>query len=143
MNTVTDFQYQPNEYEAEKASNSYLLSLAAIIAGVPLPILNLIATFIFWVGNRKGTYFVRWHSLQAMLSQVPLVAMNSCGFAWTLSVIFGDNTVTSAYIAYLLTILTVNITELVATIYTAIAVRKGKHSEWWFYGSLTNLLCKR
>jgi len=61
------FEYQPSEHEAEKASNSYLMSLIALIAGMPLPIINLIASVIFFVGNRKGTYFVRWHCTQALL----------------------------------------------------------------------------
>ena len=55
------FNYQLSEEETESASNSYLMSLIAIIAGLPLPILNLLATFIFYLGNRKSTYFVRWH----------------------------------------------------------------------------------
>ena len=42
-----NFAYEPSEHEAEKASNSYLMSLIAIIAGLPLPIINLLATLIF------------------------------------------------------------------------------------------------
>ena len=46
MITKTKFNYEPLEHEFEKASNSYLMSLMAIIVGLPLPIINLIATFI-------------------------------------------------------------------------------------------------
>ena len=35
-----------------------------------------------------------------------------------------------------------NVVEFIATIYTAIATRKGIHVEWWLYGNLTNLICK-
>ena len=35
------FAYQPLDHELEAASNSYLMSLVAIIVGVPLPIINL------------------------------------------------------------------------------------------------------
>jgi hypothetical protein len=35
-----------------------------------------------------------------------------------------------------------NIIEFITTIYTAIKTRKGIHVEWWFYGSLTSLICK-
>jgi hypothetical protein len=31
---------------------------------------------------------------------------------------------------------------LVATIYTAIEIRKGIHVEWWLYGKITNFICK-
>lgn len=142
MTNTTTFNYEPSEHEAEKASNSYLMSLIALIVGLPLPIINLIATFIFYVGNRKGTHFVRWHCTQALLSQFSMLFINSFGFWWTVSIIFTEETITSKYIAYLITALIFNLIEFIATIYTAIQTRKGIHIEWWFYGNLTNLICK-
>jgi len=142
MMNVNKFSYEPGEHEAEKASNSYLMSLIALIAGLPLPIVNLIATFIFYMGNRKGTYFVRWHCTQALLSQLSMLFINSFGFWWTISIVFTDEVITSKYIAYLMAAFIFNLTEFIATIYTAIQTRKGIHVEWWFYGNLTNLFCK-
>ncbi len=139
---TTQFEYVPGEHEAEKASNSYLMSLIAVIAGLPLPIINLIATLIFYLGNRNGTYFVRWHCTQALLSQFSLLFMNSFGFWWTVSIVFGDETVSNPYIAYMMTVFLFNVVEFIATIYTAIATRKGQHVSWWLYGDLTNLICK-
>lgn len=139
---VTKFIYEPGEHEAEKASNSYLMSLIAFIAGLPLPIINLIATLIFYVGNRKGTYFVRWHCTQALLSQISVLFMNSYGFWWTVAILFKDDTITNNYIAYMISIFVFNLTEFSATIYTAIETRKGRQVEWWFYGGLTHLICK-
>jgi len=136
------FDYKPSEHEAEKASNSYLMSLIALIAGLPLPIINLIATLIFYLGNRKGTYFVRWHCTQALLSQLSMLFINSFGFWWTASIIFTDETITNKYIAYIIAALIFNLTEFIATIYTAIQTRKGIHITWWLYGNLTNLICK-
>ncbi len=142
MINTAKFDYEPTEHEAEKASNSYLMSLIALIVGLPLPIINLIATLMFYVGNRKGTYFVRWHCTQALLSQLSMLLINSYGFWWTVSIIFTDETITDNYIAYLITALIFNLTEFIATIYTAVQTRKGTHISWWFYGSLTNLICK-
>ncbi len=142
MIQIAKFAYEPGEHEAEKASNSYLMSLIAIIAGLPLPIINLIATFIFYVGNRNGTYFVRWHCMQALLSQISLLFINSFGFWWTVSIIFTSETITSDYIAYMIAAVVFNLAEFIATIYTAIRTRKGIHIKWWFYGDLTNLICK-
>jgi uncharacterized Tic20 family protein len=136
------FIYTPGEHEAEKASNSYLMSLIAVIAGLPLPIINLLATLFFYLANRKGTYFVRWHCTQALVSQVSLLAMNSVSFWWTISILFTGEVITSRYIAYLFTIILFNLVEFSATIYTAIKTRKGMHVSWFFYGRLTNLLCK-
>lgn len=137
-----EFTYRPGEHEAEKASSSYLMSLVAIVAGLPLPIVNLIATFFFYVANKNGTYFVRWHCIQALLSQVSLLFINSFAFWWTISVFFGSGEVTSNYIAYIIAVLLFNLTEFIATIYTSVHTRRGHHVEWWFYGDLTNLLCK-
>jgi hypothetical protein len=143
MTDDTPFLYKPGEHEAEKASNSYLMSLIAVIAGLPLPIINLIATFIFFMGNRKGTYFVRWHCTQALLSQFSLLAINTVGFWWTVSILFRDGEVSNHYIAYMITVFGCNLVEFIATIYTAIQTRKGKHIVWWFYGDLTDALCKK
>ncbi len=133
----------PGEHESERASNSYLMSLIAIIAGLPLPIINLIATFIFFLENRKATYFVRWHCTQALLSQLSMLLINSFGFWWTISLIFGDREIDSSFIAYIITALLFNLTEFVATIYALIQTRKGIHVKWWLYGDLTDLLIKR
>lgn len=143
MMTTSSIGYMPGDHEAEKASNSYLMSLIAVIAGLPLPIINLIATVIFYLGNRKGTYFVRWHCTQALLSQFSLLIINTNGFWWTVGILFQDGEVTNKYIAYMITVFLFNLVEFIATIYTAIQVRKGKHIEWWFYGDLTNMICKK
>ncbi len=140
---IKAFPYSPGEHEKENASSSYLMSLIALIVGLPLPIINLIATLFFYFGNRKGTYFVRWHCIQALLSQLSLLFMNSFGFWWTISIIFGSETITNNYLAYIITIFIFNLLEFIATIYTAINTRKGIHIEWWLYGNLTNLVCKK
>jgi uncharacterized membrane protein len=142
MSETVPFPYKPDDFEAEKASNSYLMSVVAVIAGLPLPIINLLATAIFFLGNRKGSYFVRWHCTQALISQITVLIMNSAGFYWTLSIIFGDKTLTNDYIAYMVTVVLFNLVEFVATIYAAIQVRKGKHVELWFFGPITESLCK-
>jgi hypothetical protein len=139
---AAEFAYLPDDYECERASNSYLMSVVAVIVGLPLPIINLIATGIFYLNNRKGTYFVRWHCTQALLSQILVVAMNSFGFYWTLSIIFRDRIVDNSYIAYIITILSFNLIEFIMTVYAASATRKGKHVEWWLFGPLTNEICK-
>lgn len=139
---ISKFSYAPDEYEAEAASNSYLMSLMAIVVGLPLPVINLIATLIFYLGNRKSTYFVRWHCTQALLSQLSMLFINSFSFWWTISIAFSDEMITNNYIAYIIVVVVFNLIEFIATIYTAIQTRKGIHVQWWFYGPLTNIICK-
>ncbi len=142
MIETTNFIYKPGDHEAEKASNSYLMSLVAVVAGLPLPIINLIATFFFYIANRKGTYFVRWHCTQALYSQIVLLAFNSVAFWWTMSILFSDEKVTNEFFAYFFTVLVLNIAEFISTIYAAVTTRKRKHVEIWLFGSLTNLTCR-
>jgi hypothetical protein len=68
--------------------------------------------------------------------------INSFGFWWTVSILFTDEAITDKYIAYIISALIFNLTEFIATIYTAIQTRKGIHVTWWFYGNLSNLICK-
>ena len=142
MTKETHFAYQPTEHENEKASNSYLMSLVAVIAGLPLPIINLLATFFFYLANRKSTYFVRWHCTQALLSQMVLLFANSYSFWWTVSILFTDEKATNNYFAYLFTVIVFNVLEIISTIYCAVQTRKGKHVQVFFFGNLTNLICR-
>ena len=59
--------YVPQGYEREAAAHSYLMSLLVVMVGLPLPIVNLLATLIFYLANRHKTYFVRWHCTQALV----------------------------------------------------------------------------
>ncbi|WP_298420261.1 hypothetical protein [uncultured Kordia sp.] len=143
MIRTKEFDYAPQEHEAEAASNSYLISLVVIVVGLPLPIATLIATIIYYFANRKSSsYFVRWHCTQALLSQLTLFFINSIGFWWTISILYANVSVTTNYIVYIAILLLLNLTEFIATIYTAIETRKGIHVEWVIYGDLTNKVCK-
>lgn len=142
MITHSLFAYNPSESERESASNSYLMSLIAIMAGIPLPVMNLLATGIFYLGNRKSGYFTRWHCTQAMLSQITMFVVNLTTVSWALAILFGPATFSNAFVAWLVVALLVNLTEFVLTIYTAIVTRKGVHVSWWFWGTLTDQICK-
>lgn len=132
----------PHESELEGAANSYLMSLLVVMVGLPFPIINLLATIIFYLVNRKSSYFVRWHCTQALVSQFPLFLINTVLFWWTLRLLIGWTPLSSFYFAYLFTVLLFNIFEIVATIFTAVRVRQGKNVEWYVFGPLTDRLCK-
>jgi uncharacterized membrane protein len=137
-----EFYYKPDEYEAERASNSYLMSVAAIMVGLPMPVINLIATAIFYFANRRSTFYVRWHCMQALLGQALTVGMNVVGVYWTVSIFYGVHQITNNYISYMITIVLFNLAEFIATVYAAVKTRKGKHVSWWFFGPLSDLLVK-
>ena len=137
-----DFAYVPHFGEGEKAANSYLMSVVAILAGMPLPVVNFLATLFFYLGNRRSTYFVRWHCTQALLAQLLLFVVNVAAISWAISVIFGDAAFTNTFIAYLITAVLVNMTELSMTVYSAIQVNKRRHVEWIVFGDLAHQFCR-
>jgi len=142
MITNKPFYYTPGEHELEKASNSYLMTVVAAMVGTPLPIINLIASVIFYLGNRNGTYFVRWHATQMLIGQIPLVIINSIGITWALSLFYGEKEVPTLFIIYATCILIINLIEFVVTVISADRVRKGRHVEWFFFGDITHQLVK-
>lgn len=142
MITTKPFAYKPGEHEAERASNAYLMSLVAVVAGLPLPIVNVIASFGFWLGNRSSSYFVRWHCMQALFGQLALIPFNSFIFWWTIKIIFYHESFSLNYGIALASILVLNLFEFIGTIYSAVETRKGKHVEWWFYSDLAHQFCK-
>ena len=73
---------QPHEVtkrEKEDAMAAYLMNFAAWGAGLPLPSLNLIASAIYYLINRKKSRFVAFHCFQAFTSQLPTTLINIFG----------------------------------------------------------------
>ena len=157
---------QPYEYEA--ASNAYLMSLAAAVAGLPLPIINVIAAVIYFLARRKSSYAIRWHALQALLAQLVVMPFNSIAMGWTLSKVFRALKLEDVFFtgksgsghmmglafepfedssalfwAYLAFVLLLNIFEFIAVISTAIQVRKGINVRWFGIAAITDALCSK
>ena len=159
--TVKNTTEQIYPHDLEQASNGYLMSLVAIIAGLPLPIVNVLASLIFYISHAKSSYFVRWHGLQALLAQCLVIPFNSLAFAWTLTLLFshtplklfslqGESTLVNDslfgvsliyYGLYVMFVFILNIAEFVATIYTASQVRKGVNVRWFLIANITDSLC--
>jgi uncharacterized membrane protein len=136
------FSYFPPEHEAERASNSYLMSLVVIMVGLPLPIVNVIGSGIYFLANRKSAYFVRWHCAQSLLAQVITLPVNAAGLYWTLAIVFDRASFSDNYAAYLITVILFNLIEFIATMVAAIRTRKGHHVSWLFFGPLTDALVR-
>lgn len=128
----------PYEDEKERASNCYVMSLVAIMIGLPMPIINLAATGLIYLMSRRSTYFVRWNAMQALLSQVPLFVMNNILFWWTVRILFCFTELSSAYVAYFITVNLYNIYDFVETARSAIDTRKGKVHRWYLYAGMTD-----
>jgi beta-barrel assembly-enhancing protease len=129
--------------EAESASNAYLLSLILLVVGAPLPILNLLASVIFYLSSRRGSPFVRWHSMQALLTHLVVVPVNSVFLWMTLAILFGYREPDNFYVGWFLFMAGLNATKMIGSIYSAIKVRRGVDVRWWALAPVADALTGR
>lgn len=129
-------------YEYEQASNGYLMAIVAVIAGLPLPIVNVLASLIYYLSNLKSSYFIKWHSLQAVLAQLIIVPFNSIAWAWAFAIMWQESKVSVFFVIYIFFVLILNITEFIAVIATSSKVRNGENVRWAVVANITDALCK-
>lgn len=143
---------QPDEIPTrvrEDAMGAYLMMFGALAAGLPLPIINLIAAIIYlYVNNNKGR-FVKFHALQSLYSQLPTTLLNAGLTFWTIRLFLsggifdqgesvGDTfaTVGDMYWAYLYVVIAANLLYVIFSLVGAAKARKGKMFYFFFFGKL-------
>ena len=131
---------QPEEItirEKEDAMGAYLMMFAALGAGLPLPIINLIAAVIYYYINKSNSKFVRFHSYQSLISQVPTTLMNAFGIFWAVRIVFSDSWfLTNNFKGYVAMVIAANLIYLIAGIFAAVKARKGQFCYFIFFGKL-------
>ncbi len=130
------FSYRPSFEECEKASYAYVISTVVVFVALPIPIAALLATFFYYVANRRATTFVRWHAIQSLLSQVVLFVFNSTALWWFLSRYFFEKPIPNLFFYYLGVVVILNILEFSFSVYSAVLVRKGQHVTWPLFESI-------
>ena len=137
---------QPDEIsvrEKEDAMGAYLMMFAAIGAGLPLPIVNLIAAIIYYYLNRSKSRFVHFHSLQSLLSQIPTSLLNAGLVFWTFQRwIYSDCGFFKCphwneYVGYACAVILANLAYFIFSIIAAIKARQGRMYYLVFFGKLS------
>jgi uncharacterized Tic20 family protein len=131
---------QPDELsrkEKDDAMGGYLMMFAALGAGLPLPIINLIASIIYYQMNKSASRFVRFHTYQALMSQLPLTLANGVCVGWGLRIAISSSWhMNNYFIGYACTLLVANILYLVFGIVSAVKASKGRMYYYWFFGHM-------
>ncbi len=131
---------QPEEIatrEKEDAMGAYLMMFAAVAVGLPLPVINLIAAIIYYFVNRKKSKFIHFHSLQALLSQIPTTIINWVAVIWGLGIFFKDDwTITEEFWTYLIFAGLTTFFYFAISIIAAYKARQGKMYYFLFFGKL-------
>ena len=75
------------EREKEDAMGAYLMMFASLAIGLPIPLLNLIASVIYFFVNSKTSAFVAFHALQALPTHMPVVLLNAGVVGWLIGIL--------------------------------------------------------
>ena len=116
---------------------AYLMMFASLAIGLPIPLVNLIASFIYFFVNRKSSPFVAFHSLQALLTHVPVVLLNAGLVGWLIGILATQAGFHAAFFWYLFFTILVNIAYIVWSIVALIHAHKGR----FFYMPVVGRLC--
>jgi uncharacterized membrane protein len=124
---------QPDEIperEKEDAMGSYLMMFAAVAVGLPLPIINLIASVIYYFVNRKKSRFVHFHCLQALLSQIPTTLINWVVVIWAARIFFTDLELDDTFWAFAIF---AGVCTFIYFILSIIAAYKARHGKVYYF----------
>ena len=131
---------QPEEISArerEDAMGAYLMMFAAVAIGLPLPIINLIASIIYYFLNRKKSRFIHFHSLQALLSNIPTTLINWVAVIWGVTIFLREDWfITTEFWAYLVFAGACTFLYFVISIIAAYRARQGKMYYLLFFGKI-------
>ena len=131
---------QPHELsdrEKEDATGSYLMMFATTAIGLPLPIVNMIATIVYYFVNRDKGRFVKFHTLQSLYSQLPVSLINSYGIIWAIVNLVKGNPFTNVFWGYAITAGIINLVYFIFSIIGAVRAHKGRMYYFVFFGKLS------
>jgi uncharacterized membrane protein len=127
-----------SQREKDDAMASYLMMFASWAIGLPLPLINLIASIIYYYINRKNSKFVAFHSLQSLLSQVPVSILNAGVIGWGIGLLVAENPETNIwpFLGYVFFAAAVNILYIVLSIVALVQANKGRFYYMPYFGRL-------
>jgi uncharacterized membrane protein len=131
---------QPHEIperEKEDAMGAYLMMFAAVAIGLPLPIINLIAAIIYYFLNKGKSRFIHFHSLQALISQIPTTLINWALVIWAIRIFITDREWTDEFWAYAIFCGAATLFYFVMSMIGAYYARKGRMYYFLLFGKIS------
>jgi uncharacterized membrane protein len=128
-----------SQREKDDAMASYLMMFASWAVGLPLPLVNLVASVVYYVVNRKGSKFVAFHALQSLLSQVPVSLLNAGVVGWGIGLLVRGDAAGSLwpFLGYVFFTVAANILYIVFSIVALLQAVKGRLYYLPFFGRMS------
>lgn len=115
-----------SQREKDDAMAAYLMMFASWAVGLPLPLVNMIASVVYYAVTRKTSRFVGFHSLQSLLSQLPVSLLNAGAVGWLIGILVTGFHFQPAFFAFLFFSAAVNIAYVVLSIIALVNANKGR-----------------
>ena len=129
---------QPHELsqrEKDDALAAYLMNFAAWGAGLPIPSLNLIAAWVYFLIHRRKNRFVAFHCFQACTSQIPTTLINMVGVGMFIDyVLILNRDLPRFFWPYVGFAVVTNLMYLVSSIYACVLAAKGRVHYFLVFG---------
>lgn len=122
--------------ERDDAMGAYLMMFASLAMGLPLPLLNIVASTIYYFINRKNSRFVAFHALQALISHIPVTLVNAGAVVWLIVELVGRHSLTAPFIAFGAFAIALNLAFLVYTLIALVRARRGQFFYLPLFGRL-------
>lgn len=127
-----------SQREKDDAMASYLMMFASWAVGLPLPLVNLVASFVYYAVNRKSSKFVAFHALQSLASQVPVSLLNAGVVGWGIGLLVKGGAAGGLwpFLGYVFFTAAANILYLAFSIVALVHANKGRFYYLPFFGRL-------
>jgi uncharacterized membrane protein len=123
--------------EKEDAMGAYLMMFAAWGAGLPVPLLGLIASIIYFYVNKKSSRFTAFHAFQALLTHIPISVLNAACVIWGfLLFLVGRWHPDIHFWAFCLFCGIWNTLYMIFSIIACVRAHKGRFYYFWIFGRL-------
>ncbi|MGE0076568.1 MAG: DUF4870 domain-containing protein [Bacteroidales bacterium] len=126
-----------SEREKQDAMGAYLMMFATTAIGLPLPVVNMIASIVYFFVNRSKGRFVQFHSLQSMYSQLPVSILNSYLVIWAIVNVTKEHSFSNVFWGLLFTAGIFNLVYFIFSIIGAVKAYRGQFYYFLFFGRLS------
>lgn len=124
--------YEVIKKERNDATGAYMMMFITLSVGLPLPFINLLASWIYWLINKSKVPFVRFHMLQSLYSQLIITVVNmGAVFYFVRMFIFGLGN--GSYLEILTIIIFVGVANLIYFIMSIIGATKANKGQMYYF----------
>jgi uncharacterized Tic20 family protein len=115
--------------ERDDAMGAYLMMFASWAVGLPLPFLNLVASFVYYIVNRRSSRFVAFHSFQALIVHLPVAVYNALLMLWLVVALISGRSLSANFLPALVLGIALNLGYI---FFSVLALRRASKGIFYY-----------